>query len=298
MKRKTISTQAAKEKISIVDYLAHHGINPIGMSGNRYRFFSIFRKERTASMFIDDSIGLFNDFGYKGGSIIDLAKELHGFQNIVDTLEHLADFVGSSDLLRTSTSNQTTIFSENKSISNIKIQPLNHFVILKYLEEERKIDRLLAKKYLKLVWYDNKHRSGLFAMGWKNDSDSWELRSASRNSFKTVTGIKDITTVKGRAGDEVFVFESMLDYLSFLMIQKREELDGTVYILNSTSLVKRIIPMIENKGIVKIHTFFDNDDGGEKAFANFSEGISKTSKIHKESFYDEYVDVNEFWVAQ
>ncbi|MGB1216546.1 MAG: toprim domain-containing protein [Saprospiraceae bacterium] len=299
MNPKTISTQEAKRTISIVDYLEKHGYKYVGMSGNRYKYLSVFRSESEPSMFVDDSKGLFKDFGNDiGGSIIDLAKNLHKFRTVSETLQHLAEFRGSSALLRTSTSNQTAIFSENKNIHNIRIQPLNHFVILQYLENERKINKSIAKKYMKLVWYDNQLRGGLFAMGWKNDSGAWELRSAGEKSFKTVTGTKDITTISGKGRGDFFVFESMLDYLSLLMMKQIESLDGDVFILNSTSLVKRLIPILENQKIESIHTFFDNDDGGRKALKKLQDSYSQPFKIHQADFYDDYEDVNDFWVSQ
>ena len=189
MKRLTINE--AKSKISIVYYLAEHGVYPVGMSGKRHRFKSVFRVEKQASMFVEDEQGLWNDFGHGGGSIVDLAMQLHQFSNIPETLEHLTHFFnkkGASKMLKVAADELPIFDKKNLSITNIRVKPLNHYVLLKYLREERGIDEQLSKKYLKLVWYDNKHRKNLFAIGWKNDTGGFELRSAGENDFKAVIG--------------------------------------------------------------------------------------------------------------
>ena len=90
-----ITVDEAKQKISIVAYLEAHGHYPVGMSGRRYKFKSVFRDEKEASLFVDDDdLKFWNDFGHGGGSIIDLAMEIHGFKNIPETLEHLTKFAG------------------------------------------------------------------------------------------------------------------------------------------------------------------------------------------------------------
>lgn len=294
-----ITINEAKKNISIVTYLAKHGIHPVGMSGKRHRFKSVFREEKQPSMFVEDEQGLWNDFGHGGGSIIDLAMEMHNFSSIPETLEHLTTF-NSKVAMNTPKvlPNQTNLFDKpNSSITNVRVKPLNHFVLLKYLREERGIDEQIAKKYLRLVWYDNKNRKDLFAIGWENNSGSFELRSAGKNDFKAITGKKDISTIihKGTV-KTAYIFESMLDFLSALMLKRQRYLEGTVYVLNSTSLVKRVIPLLEKKDFEIIHTFFDNDRAGDEARATLLDLYTKPSIINIQTFYNEFDDVNEYWV--
>jgi len=299
MKRLTINQ--AKSSISIVSYLAQHGFHPIGMSGKRHRFKSVFREEKEPSMFVEDEEGLWNDFGHGGGSIIDLAMQIHNFSNIPETLEHLTKFSKTvvPKPLKT-LPNQINLFDKaNSSISNVRVQPLNHFVLLKYLKEERGIDEKIAKKYLRLVWYDNKNRKNLFAIGWVNDNGSFELRSAGKNDFKAITGKKEISTIINNPTIKIaYVFESMLDFLSALMIKKQMYLEGTVYILNSTSLVKRLIPLLEKNDFELIHTFLDNDRAGENAKTTLLEFCPNSLIVNVQTFYDGFDDVNEYWVNQ
>lgn len=294
-----ITVEEAKKNISIVEYLAEHGFHPVGMSQKRHRFKSVFREEKAASMFVEDELGLWNDFGDKGGSIIDLAMRIHGFSNIPETLEHLTRF---SKNLPTkplqNLPNQTTLFDKaNSSISNIRVQPLNHYVLLKYLKEVRGIDANVAKQYLRLVWYDNKQRKNLFAIGWENDSGSFELRSAGKHDFKAITGKKDISTiVHNTEVKTAYIFEGMLDFLSALMMKKQRYLKGTVYILNTTSLVKRLIPQLEKNNFELVHTFFDNDKAGREAEETLLELAPNRSIFRSQTFFKDFKDVNDYWV--
>jgi hypothetical protein len=289
----------AKSTISIVSYLSKHGFIPLGMSGKRHRFKSVFRVEKEPSMFVDDKAGLWNDFGHGGGSIIDLAMQMHGFNNIPKTLEHLTKFSEAHDSKSLEIfSNQINLSEKaNSSIINIRVKPLNHFVLLRYLKEERGINEQIAKKYLKLIWYDNKNRTNLFAIGWVNDGGSFELRSAGKNDFKAVTGKKDISTIIYNPKVKIaYIFESMLDFLSALMMKKQQYLEGTVYILNSTGLIKRLIPLLEKNDFGLIHTFFDNDAAGENAKTTLLELCPNPSVINVQTFYEGFGDVNEYWV--
>lgn len=294
-----ITVTEAKKNISIVSYLAEHGFLPMGMSGKRHRFKSVFREEKEPSMFVEDELGLWNDFGHGGGSIIDLAMEIHGFSNIPETLEHLTKFSKNSSTKPLQVSvNQTTLFDKaNSSLSNIRVQPLNHYVLLKYLKEVRGINASIAKKYLRLVWYDNKQRKDLFAIGWMNDSGSFELRSAGKHDFKAITGKKDISTIINNADTKTaYIFEGMLDFLSALMMKKQMYLEGTVYVLNTTSLIKRLISELEKNEFELVHTFFDNDNAGKEAESKLLELYSNSSTIRSQTFYNDFLDVNEYWV--
>lgn len=297
---KSINADQAKEKISLVRYLQLHGHEPVSMSGKRHCYRSPFRDEKKPSMFVDDTAGLWNDFGHGGGSIIDLAMALHNFTNVSDTLQHLSNFVSQSVHLKIAPTveNQVSLFDRpNTSITNVRSFPLNHFVLLKYLREKRGISDVIAQQYLRLIRYDNKGRKDLFGMGWKNESGAWELRSAGNNDFKAVTGRKNMTIIPALtdAKPQCFLFESMLDFLSVLMLKNKPFLDGEVIILNSTSLIKKIVKHLETKRFETVFTFFDNDRAGEKAFAKFQTTFEH-SDIRPQTFYHPFNDVNDYWV--
>lgn len=299
MNSRTLNTQRAKSEISIVQYLAVNGHHPIGKSGKNFRYKSPFREEKEGSFFVDDAKGLWNDFGERGGSIIDLVMQIHHqIQSVEAVLEHLADYA-KPQFSKNAAVDFINTEIENSSLSNIQIRPLNHFVLLKYLRQNRGISEAIAKKYLKLIFYDNQKRSGLFGVGWENDSGFWEIRSAGKQDFKAVTGTKDLTTILSTTnqGQKIFLFEGMLDFLSALMLKKSETLDGKVIILNSTSMIKKAILVLENQNFETIYTFLDNDKGGREALNKLAEVVPK-HKIQAQTFYQDFNDVNEYWVAK
>lgn len=301
MKRPTLSTQRAKSEISLVKYLAAHGHNPVSKSGKNLRYKSPVRAEKIPSLFVDDAAGLWNDFGQGGGSIIDLVMYIHAeIQTIETVLEHLADYTGQKKIEskhQNSALNSDSI-DTNATISNIKIRPLNHFVLLKYLRQERGISEQIAKKYLRLIFYDNQNRKGLFGLGWQNDSGAWEIRSAGKKDFKAVTGPKDITTISStKNSGKIYLFEGMLDFLSALMLKKSETLNGKIIILNSTSMMKKVISMLKNENFGTIYTFLDNDKAGQEAFNQLQKEILK-ERLQPQTFYQDFKDVNEYLVAK
>ena len=296
-----MNIKQAKE-IPLVDYLDSLGRKPLKIESNRLVYKSLFTDEKTASMFVTPSSGdhnedLWNDFSSgKGGSIIDLVMELNK-TSIKGALAVLSEYKG----LRISNQNFTqkkinpNLFQKaNNKIKNVRIQPLKHFVLLKYLREERKIPDYISTKYLNAVFYDNNQRSNLFGIGWKNQSGGYEIRSAGKVNFKSCTVQKDITLIEGEIQDELVIFESMLDFLSYLTLKEITKIRQNVIILNSTTQIKKVIPFIENSNVEKIYTFFDNDEAGEKCNEEFSRfSLGKTIK-KMNHLYKSHNDLNDF----
>lgn len=94
-----------------------------------------------------------------------------------------------------------------------------------------------------------------FALAFKNDAGGYELRNP---RFKGSTSPKDITHIRqsGKKNDSCFVFEGIMDYLSFIAIRQKTNptypcLDWQNYvILNSTTNVdKALYPLAEYEHI-------------------------------------------------
>ena len=135
-----------------------------------------------------------------------------------------------------------------------------------------------------------------FALAFKNDAGGYELRNP---RFKGSTSPKDITHIRqsGKKNDSCFVFEGVMDYLSFIAIQQKTNptypcLDWQDYvILNSTTNVdKALYPLAEYE---HIHCLLDNDDAGRKA----TQAIQKEYCWHvrdSSHLYNEYKDLNDY----
>ena len=171
--------------------------------------------------------------------------------------------------------------------------PLKDERLVQYITGERKIPLGLAKHYLQQVWYQMEDKYYL-AIGWETKS-GYELRSGKGFTFKGCSHTKAITLIPS-AKDHLYIFESMFDYLSYIVLHSRVVnkriifLEGEVIILNSTSMVKRIIPYLKQRQFSEVLSFFDNDKAGEKGLALLQEQF----KVTQQTFFHRFKDVNEY----
>lgn len=308
---KSITIEQAK-KIGILPYLEKMGHYPVKLQNGEYIFRSPFRTEKKPSFRVRERVGekgedLWFDFGLggqSGGDVIRLARLMHRLADVSAALNHLAEYENLRPLQINHMTSDIPPPISNPASSSIQImgepRPLQHFVLLKYLREVRKIPDHLAQKYLKLIYYTHKNANPnqkYFAFGWKNQSGAYEIRGAGKQAFKSVTGKKGITLIPPHSENkDIYIFEGMLDYLSALVIKKTSNLNGLVIILNSTALVKHLVSILENREIDIVHLFMDNDTAGRDATAQIKALLPNTNiKVH--TFYKGHKDVNDYLVS-
>lgn len=73
-----------------------------------------------------------------------------------------------------------------------------------------------------------------FALGFANDSGGWELRNP---YFKGCMTPKSISTIKGKDGERLQIFEGFMDFLSWRKLHPEIEADSIV--LNSLALLPK-----------------------------------------------------------
>ncbi|MEL6944945.1 MAG: toprim domain-containing protein, partial [Bacteroidota bacterium] len=178
----------------------------------------------------------------------------------------------------------------------VRTLPIQNTTIIQYLEDVRKIPKAIFQKYLLEIHYWNKDKDrGFFAFGMQNNSQGYEIRSASdQYIFKSVLNQRDITHITGRAGDfdSINIFEGMLDYLSLLTLLHTDQLKNDSIILHSTSSYQQCLKFIQEKDYQQINTFLDNDATGRKYTDQFEEDFG--DKIcDQSSLFADYEDLNE-----
>ena len=282
------------KQLSIKEYLAQLGHHPTKERRGRLAYFSPFRIESEPSFFLNESGGdnqedLWNDFGEgEGGTIIELVVKLNNLSNKSAALKLLAGNQQPLDLPKPA--------AKPKVENPIQIKnanPLKDEKLIQYITEERKIPIGLANHYLQQVWYQMEDKYYL-AIGWETKG-GYELRSGKGFTFKGCSGKKAITLIPS-AKDRLYIFESMFDYLSYIVLHSRIInnriifLDGEVIILNTTSMVKRIIPYLAKRQFSEILSFFDNDRAGEKGLILLQEQF----KVQQQTFFQQFKDVNEY----
>ena len=284
-------------KISIANYLANLNIHPVKRKEYEAFYLSPLREESNPSFKVDTQLNVWHDFGLgKGGQLIDLVMLLDN-ATLYQTICKLEKIYKSAEVgLIVQTSEQSNVptnsfsFQGKDSTPTIAIQrvgELAHPALLQYLDK-RAISIDLAREHCKQIHYSVANKN-YFAIGFKNDSNGWNLRN---EYFKGCTSM-DISTDRVVDRDTALIFEGFMDYLSYLSMNSLKKSTNNVIVLNSTSNLNKAIDFI--KSYEKVYTYLDNDEGGRKA----TQLIKEVCKTHfdKSTDFANFKDLNEFHIA-
>ena len=167
----------------------------------------------------------------------------------------------------------------------LELKEISSFPLIQYLEE-RKLPLQIVNRYCKEIHYklnDKKY----YAIAFPNNENGFEIR----NKYVKMCLVKKEISLINNNQNQLKVFESWSDFISYLCLFPTEEFLYDFLILNSIALLRKNIEFINN--YKKIDTYFDQDDAGKSATL-FLETELKT-KINDESFfYTNYKDLNDF----
>ena len=167
----------------------------------------------------------------------------------------------------------------------IELKDIQHPALLEYLKF-RKVENQTA--FLKEIHYQMNDKN-YFGIGFKNDSDGYEIRN---KYAKICLGKKDITTIKNDSGN-VKIFEGFIDFLSFKNVENFLEKEPADYlILNSVSMIHNIKSSLGN--YENIELYFDNDEAGNRAV----EMIKNENKNAEDCrvLYSDFKDLNDWMI--
>ena len=177
------------------------------------------------------------------------------------------------------------LFNLPKSYEILEVKEIQHPALIQYLKS-RKVE---AQKHLVSEIHYQMNDKKYFGIGFKNDSEGFEIRNA---YSKICLDKKDITTIKNNS-KSLRIFEGFFDFLSFKNIEKSLENETSDYmILNSVSMINKIKNSLEN--YEKIEIYFDNDEAGNRAVE-----LIKNEKNEAEDcrvLYSDFKDLNEWLV--
>lgn len=321
-----MNSEQAKQ-LSIPDLMGMWGYEPVKIlkNGNSLWYTSPFRKEKDPSFVTTYTGGkckwIWKDFGDSGGTIIDLVERYQSL-GISASLAYLERMFGkqTSKNYRVGGDRQNSLFSfkqqsnlsakptdqnfspQELELKLLNVKPVTNPIIFSYLTKERFIDRKLIKKYLVEVSYDNlTMKKRFFAFGIKNDSNGYEIRSASdKHIFKSSLNAKDITTIEGTGLEpsKINIFEGMTDFLSLLTWYKRDALPSNSIIMNSTNAnLDKTLSILKVENYDKINTFFDNDSTGIKTFETIKADFP-TKTFSQSHLFAPYTDFNDMLKAK
>ena len=128
-------------------------------------------------------------------------------------------------------------------------------------------------------------------VGFKNDSDGYEIRNA---YSKICLGKKDISIINIDS-NSIRIFEGFFDFLSFKNVENYLEKEASDYlILNSVSMIAKIKNTIKN--YENIELYFDNDEAGNRAVE-----MIKSENENAEDcriLYSDFKDLNDWLIHE
>lgn len=240
-------------KISVEEVLQSLGHFPTKQNEKEAWFINPFSKEIDASFKINKNLNywyLFSE-GIGGNNINFMKRYLNA--SISEVLNWAENQNFSSFHQQ---SGNYKLFNLPKTYKIIGVKEIQHPALIQYLKSRKVEDQKHLVSEIHYQMNDKKY----FGIGFKNDSDGFEIRNA---YSKICLGKKDITTIKNNS-KSLLIFEGFFDFLSFKNIEKSLENETSDYmILNSVSMINKIKNSL--KYYEKIDLYFDNDDAGNRA---------------------------------
>jgi len=296
------------KKLNLPELMLRLGYEPtaIKKGGNEYWYNSPFRQEKDASFHTSFLGGkwIWNDFGDKGGTVIDFVMRHENYVSVSQALSFLDDMYSKG--YKSSFSFQQQAFKNfspgaevesERELEFLSAKPISNPLIVSYLTKERGLDKTVILKYLQEVKYKNlNNQKEYFAFGMVNQSDGYEIRVASdKYPFKSALKAKDITFIEGlkNNGRSINVFEGMTDFLSLLTMKHTNNFSGDSLILHSTQLLDRAVDFIKQRNYDVINGFLDNDKSGREGTANL-EAEFGGKVCPQNDLYQGYKDINAY----
>ena len=269
-------------KISVEVVLQSFGHFPTKQNEKEAWFLNPFSKENDASFKINKNLNCWYLFSEGiGGNNIDLMKKY--LNASISEVLNWAENQNFSSFHQQS--GNYKLFNLPKTYEIVEVKDIQHPALVQYLKS-RKVER--QKHLIQEIHYQMNDKK-YFGIGFKNDSDGYEIRNA---YSKICLGKKDITTIKNNS-KSLLVFEGFFDFLSFKNIEESLENEPSDYmILNSVSMINKIKNSLET--YEKIDLYFDNDEAG-----NCAVEIIKNERIEAEDcriLYSDFKDLNDWLI--
>ncbi|SFD24325.1 toprim domain-containing protein [Algibacter pectinivorans] len=270
------------KQIDLASYLKKQGFRTGKTNTKDVWFYSPFKEEKTPSFKVNTTKNVFFDHSSGiGGTIIDFVTNYNNC-SIREALVILSE--GSFSFHQ---QKKQVIIEPEPTYSIKKVTELTNQNLLDYLSS-RKINLQFAKQFCFQVHYSFSNGKENYGIGFMNNVGGLEIRN---EFFKGCLGKKEITTINNNS-NVVSIFESWSDLLSYFSI-KNEIPKENFIILNSTSLVKKTMGLLNEYSVIKL--FMDNDEAGNIAtdfLIENANGKIIDSRIH----YKNYNDLNHYLV--
>ena len=274
----------AMRQISLADFLARLGHEPIRRSGNELWYRAPYRNERTPSFRVNVAKRLWYDFGLgKGGDIFTLAGE---FVRSEDFMAQ-ARFIAETARMPFAAAEKPLYLPEpfEPAFEGVEAVLLLRSPLTDYLAE-RGIPYAVAYRHCCRLNYGVRGKR-YFAIGFPNVAGGYEIRS---RYFKGCVPPKDVSLIKPEdtASDVCSVFEGFMDFLSALTLGLET---GDYLVLNSVANVGKAVKHLYGYG--RIDCFLDRDEAGQRTLVTLKKHYGERV-CDRSALYDSCKDLNEY----
>ena len=280
------------KKIKLQEFLATIDCKPVKQYGVNLMYLSPLRTEKHASFKVNIELNLWHDFGIgRGGNIIDLAELLYNSSDVSYLIHQIERNAPSCVSVSLPIAKPNT---PQNSFENLQVLSIAHPALIKYLGE-RSIDIEIARTVCKELHFDTRGKH-YFGIGFPNIAGGYEIRNP---FFKGGITPKDISLFHNEESKQsCFVFEGFIDFLSFMMLRRKENngLKRQDYlILNSVTNIHKAIKKLSCNDSVQC--FLDNDTAGRNAYLRLSKELGR-SVLDSSSLYSDFKDLNDYLCAK
>lgn len=234
-------TCSEAKKISLVSIIDKIGAKKIKQNNGEVWYISPFRNESTASFKIDINKNIWFDHGQGiGGNVLDFIMAFYK----CDLKETLRILDNESFSFHQPIFNDNAIEKErNYEIRAIK--PLTNTQLVNYIQS-RYISLKIAKEYCVEVYYCLNSKS-YYGIGFMNDFEGYEIRN---KYVKMCLGTKAPSYFNNNS-NQIVLFESWSDFLSFLTLYPNAEKHYDYLILNSVGTLNNVLIEKSNNYLYK-----------------------------------------------
>ena len=271
-------------QISLADFLARLGHEPVRRSGNELWYRAPYRSECTPSFRVNVAKRLWYDFGLgKGGDIFTLAGE---FARSGDFMAQ-AGFIAETVRMPFVAAEKPLFLPEpsEPAFEGVEAVPLLRSPLTDYLAE-RGIPYAVAYRHCCCLNYGVRGKR-YFAIGFQNVVGGYEIRS---RYFKGCVPPKDVSLVKMESSPTgvCSLFEGFMDFLSAATLGLET---GDSLVLNSVANVGKAVKHLDGYG--RIDCFLDRDEAGRRTLEALK-GHYGGRVCNCSALYDGCKDLNEY----
>lgn len=194
---------------------------------------------------------------------------------------------------------EATGLNKKSGLQVLKVTEIYHYPLKNYLTDTRKIPLNIASRYLKEIHCKvDSTGKDFYALGFPAGK-TYSLRNKYFKGFAS-TGV-DIS-VFAKQTERGLLFEGFMDFLSYLTAKQLIEPDCTAIVMNSSTMLHRVVEYLKSRPDIKnLEYFRDRDElagktTGIDSLKSLQETLLGVSITDQSNTYAAFKDLNDWWI--